>query len=957
MSYQNLVRPKYVELMHALGLYCQFHRAEAHILYTRDHEGNELAVMDCLGGYGAALFGHNPRFIIQEATSMLQRGIPFHAQLSIREEAGLLAAELIAAINAESGSKQKWIASFSNSGAEAVEVAIKHAEYARHHKLESKLAALEHELHAVEKAWRWREVSLAAIEDLPVSLIPSGVEHIPLIRLCELIRAHNLALSRTPPVFLALRRSFHGKLVTTIQATHGRSYREPYGRFGLTMEFIDPAQPESWTRIINRHQGEWLSLKILSSAAGESIQLVREAFLPVAGLLVEPVQGEGGIHSLSVESAREIRRFCNIQAIPLIVDEIQSGFGRTGYLLASSSIGLLGDTVCLSKALGGSLAKIAVTLIRAEHYQEDFSFTHSSTFAEDDWGCRIARKALERLLADDGAMLQDIRTKGELILTGLNKLQSEFPDVIKEVRGKGLLIGIELNDLSACGSVILSSAQYNDALGYIVAGYLLQQERIRVAPSASNSNVLRLEPPACIPEADISRLLDALARVCILLRSRDLQPIVISVCREGGPSVLPNPAVPSVPAPVPVPGKPRPGVAFVNHLIDTDMLSEVEPSLIGVSSAKKQLFVQRMTPERRSAPIGPIRIRSALGSEVDFTLYPLCTDSETMIDSLQGDGLERMRSEIAARVSDARSDGCSVAGLGMYTSILTNNCLSIKVPDIALTSGNALTIGMGLEAIRQVSAQRALNIHQATVSVVGAAGNIASTYAALLSEQARQLWLLGSAREGSTRRLYRTAARIYAEAASVIHSEIPTDDFLAKRINEVEGARDFIAARMGSVDLGEQLYRYLDDKLGDRNFIRIAGDTECLKHSQIVVCAANAPHAFLGASDFAEGAVVCDIAVPLNVEQDITVKRPDVAYLHGGVVRTPFGDGLPQNVRAYLQEGEIYACMAESMLMGLTGTREHYSYGDIDRDQVRRIMALAQVHGFTLGGVKRETSL
>jgi predicted amino acid dehydrogenase len=79
--------------------------------------------------------------------------------------------------------------------------------------------------------------------------------------------------------------------------------------------------------------------------------------------------------------------------------------------------------------------------------------------------------------------------------------------------------------------------------------------------------------------------------------------------------------------------------------------------------------------------------------------------------------------------------------------------------------------------------------------------------------------------------------------------------------------------------------------------------------------------------------------------------------MHGGIVQTPMGDGLAHNVRAYLKQGQLYACMAESVLMGLSGMKQHYSYGDISREQVQQIRALAATHGFSLAQFKTDNSL
>ena len=123
----------------------------------------------------------------------------------------------------------------------------------------------------------------------------------------------------------------------------------------------------------------------------------------------------------------------------------------------------------------------------------------------------------------------------------------------------------------------------------------------------------------------------------------------------------------------------------------------------------------------------------------------------------------------------------------MYTSIVTNNCQALQNPDMALTSGNALTIGMGLEAIEQGCKQKQLALHEQTAAVVGAAGNMASTYASLLSVTVDHLILIGSGRDGSVRRLEKTAQLIYADAARSILKGAATEDLLAQRLLKLDG--------------------------------------------------------------------------------------------------------------------------------------------------------------------------
>jgi len=956
MDYRDYVRPKYVELMQALGLGCQFHRSSGSKLFYRDAQGAEVEVSDFLGGYGAALFGHNDPLFVDEVCGMLRDNVPFHAQMSVRGAAGELGRQLSDALNRELNSRERFISTFSNSGAEAVEIAIKHAEFRRQKSLQKQFDELDFALANLAAGdMAYTELEVAPL-DLPPGLLPPHLNDVTLRQLVEAVRQYNLAQLHAAPVFVAMRRCFHGKLVSTVQLTHGKQYRQPFSRFGLNVEFIDPEQSQQLVDLQSRHQRYWLALEY----RGAQLEVRRQSLSAIAAVLLEPIQGEGGIHEFTADAYLALRRFSNEQHCPLIVDEVQSGFGRTGTLLASSHFHLKGDYYCLSKALGGGLAKIAATMIREDHYEPDFSYIHSSTFAEDDLSCRVALLALQRLQADDGAMLKEVQRKGEYLKASLLELQTYYPDVIADVRGRGLLLGFELHDLTTSSSVVQASAQYNEALGYIVAGYLLQHEALRVAPSGSNANVIRLEPPACISFAEIDKLMEGLQKVCEMLRRRDAFPLVAGVCAD---------LIPSVPHRMEefsggeTPVKLEPGtqvvarVAFINHLIDAEMLSDVDPSLVGLTAEQKRIFIQRMAPERRTAPIGPVLIRSRLGMAVEFTLYPLCMDSSAMAQYMASGDLGTIREEIAARIRDARADGYSVAGLGMYTSIVTNNCQALQVADVALTSGNALTIGMGLEAIEQGCVKQGLDLRQETAAVVGAAGNIASTYASLLSEKVDHLLLIGSGREGSTRRLEKTAQLIYVDAARAILSGRAEHDRLASRLQQLEGIDHLLEKHGNSPDLGLRLFRFVEETAGANAFITIGNDLQALKQARIVLCAANSPEAFLGAEHFAENSVICDIAVPLNVDQALPAQRPDVLYMHGGIVQTPYGDGLPANVRAYLKQGQLYACMAESVLMGLSGVTKHFSYGDIRREQVQQIRAIAATHGFTLAQFKTDNSL
>lgn len=205
----------------------------------------------------------------------------------------------------------------------------------------------------------------------------------------------------------------------------------------------------------------------------------------------------------------------------MVIDEIQSGMGRTGAFLASSLIGLRGDYYVLAKSLGGGLAKTSVMLVRSGRYRDEFELVHSSTFAKDGFSTPIALKVLEMLEADDGLAYRLARERGARLAEALEGVRADFPDVVKEVRGKGLMLGLEFHDQSESSSAVVRDGSRSGLLGYTLSGYLLREHRVRTFPTASAGNTLRFAPSVHLTDAEIERLAEALRAVASVLRDGD----------------------------------------------------------------------------------------------------------------------------------------------------------------------------------------------------------------------------------------------------------------------------------------------------------------------------------------------------------------------------------------------------------------------------------------------------
>lgn len=208
-----------------------------------------------------------------------------------------------------------------------------------------------------------------------------------------------------------------------------------------------------------------------------------------AAILVEPIQGEGGVVAPDPSYVRGLRRLCDDRGLLLMFDEVQVGMGRTGKLFAYEHFGVEPDVMTLAKALGGGLPLGA--MLARERVAESFPpGSHASTFGGNPVVCRAGLAVLETLLED--GLVERCEAMGNLLREGLEGLAGRFA-FVREVRGKGLLLGMEL-DLD-CAPVIRECM----GEGLLVAG--------------AGANVLRMAPPLTIGEEDVAEALSVLERV------------------------------------------------------------------------------------------------------------------------------------------------------------------------------------------------------------------------------------------------------------------------------------------------------------------------------------------------------------------------------------------------------------------------------------------------------------
>tara|TARA_B100001250_G_C19791524_1_gene786755 strand:+ start:631 stop:1866 length:1236 start_codon:yes stop_codon:yes gene_type:complete len=266
--------------------------------------------------------------------------------------------------------------------------------------------------------------------------------------------------------------NFHGRTTTIVGFSSDESYKKGFGPFGsgfITAKFC-------WSGC-NLEE----SIKSFKSKINEN----------TCAILVEPIQGEAGIRVPDKGWLKELREICDKENILLILDEIQSGLGRTGKLFAYEHEDIIPDGLILGKALGGAMMPISAFLSSKEIMSHFNSGSHGSTFGGNPLASKVATKALELLYKD--SLIENSKTLGDYFISALKSIDNK---IIKEVRGKGLWIGMELNE---------SKIDAKDLCLMLLNEGLLCKE--------THKSVIRFAPPLMITKNQIDWAINKITKV------------------------------------------------------------------------------------------------------------------------------------------------------------------------------------------------------------------------------------------------------------------------------------------------------------------------------------------------------------------------------------------------------------------------------------------------------------
>ncbi len=289
--------------------------------------------------------------------------------------------------------------------------------------------------------------------------------------------AHTI-LQIDEPIILTAKASFHGRTLATITATGQPKYQKNFGPLVPGFQYVP-----------------YNDIKAVEAAITEA----DSGDYGVAAILLEPLQGEGGVIPGDVAYFKRIREICDETGILLMLDEVQAGMGRSGKFWGYENLGIEPDVFTSAKGLGGG---IPIGALMSKKFCDVFQpGDHASTFGGNPFACAAALCVGETLAGEN--LLQNVQDRGEQLREGLRAITAKYPNCFTEVRGWGLINGMELSLDTQLTSADVVKAAIDEGLLLVPAG----------------PKVIRFVPPLIVTEAEVDMALQALERAMAIVMS------------------------------------------------------------------------------------------------------------------------------------------------------------------------------------------------------------------------------------------------------------------------------------------------------------------------------------------------------------------------------------------------------------------------------------------------------
>ncbi len=280
---------------------------------------------------------------------------------------------------------------------------------------------------------------------------------------------------------ISTRNSYHGVSMGALSATGREVFRKPFEPLLNGFVHVPFGNIEALEEAINEN---------------------------TAAVILEPIQGEGGINVPPSGYLRKVRQLTKKKGVLLILDEVQTGMGRTGRMFACEHESVVPDILCLAKALGGGVMPIGCFMSTSKIWKvlEPNPSIHNSTFGGNPLACTAASACIEVLVEEH--LPARAAVMGTVFMRELNDLKERYPEFIADVRGRGLLIGLEFQSKELREQVQVE----------------LFHKGVLVAATMNSNKTVRIEPPLIITEAQIKLMIETLESILVEIRSTLKKP-------------------------------------------------------------------------------------------------------------------------------------------------------------------------------------------------------------------------------------------------------------------------------------------------------------------------------------------------------------------------------------------------------------------------------------------------
>ncbi len=869
-------------LLSLLKLDKHFEAGEKDWLFFQE-DGKKNKVLDLVGSYGINILGHNNQEVKNEFISIINSNQSAFVQGSLNPKSAELSTKINDFINTETEYKGRFC-EYTSTGTEAVEIALK-------------LCILDYQarLEEVRQHINFTENILRKLKHKDAEKVISENRNIDF-----------------KGYLLHLENSFHGKTLGSLSAIDNKKLKHS---FTTAIDAIKVnCSPSNLDSILNEKE---ISYWDYNKRNGK---VLKKTFCPFLAFILEPIRGEGGVLPLTKNFALEIKKASKNHNFPLISDEIQTGLFRTQKMAALHHFNIDADIYCFAKGLGGGFTKIGAVSALEKRFDRHFFRYHSSSFGEDFYSTTIACKVLNILKEQTKSNFPDLK--------GFDVLKEKFPELVKSVRGMGLLFAFELNVDLVLISYLRKYLSNIDMVGYWISSVLLNKESIRILPTLSTPLTFRIEPSIYISKNDIQFALNGIIKFLNALRSRDagyLFEHILPIAKHDKEKEISLPLIRNE--------FPKNAAVFLCHPVNTAHFQSFFDLTTNVADDVLENIVDELAPLQEFYPYHISKLQGKKGNEINVVYLGIPLTSQSFYNAIK----IGKRSDIIARIQRAidwaNERNAKVVGLGQFTSIITENGLRLKSKKAVLTTGNAFTAQVTIEAISKSLQEKSIEIHNASFGIVGAAGNIMSVITKVLSKKAKHLTLI-----------FNHSIWDIKKNVTVIADLL---QFMSKFHPEKE-VRSFLSDNIDNASPKEIVQNPLV-----QNFIKVDTKLNTMSYCDVVLSGTNATEAFIEGFQLNPNVIAVDLAVPPNIKVDSLWSTQ--TYIKGGIIQLPVIDGKEQVLDSAifpLKAGESYACMAETMGLALHNYKGSHLIGDIDIESVDSVNSILKLQGFQLKRIK-----